>query len=384
MTVCARLPRGDALESSGPGRKALPVMAATNDGTVPIRQPLWRRLRLSLRMWILVVGLVGVVIGTQYRRESIEPKNVASLAHVARLDKNDIWQIAWSRKRDRMAIVGWEKPVEIRDAVSLSLVETIGDGKKIIHFAFSPDEDIVAYSENDRSHTAKVLNRRTGETVTVDTGSDQPDVVFSADGSLLATGGYARAVLLWSVADGQFVRQFDVGPAIGGLTPEFSPDGRVLAVGHRNSTTFLFETATGKLLCVLPKTMSQEIQFNPEGNTLAVAYVDGSIALWRVPDGALLAERKTQAEELYTVDWSPDGRLLATAGLKGKITLWDPRDLSLIRELAAPEWVVRVKFTPDGLNLHYAGGVAASGGKRHLGVLGIEGSLYSLLNRPRQ
>src|SRR5262249_17291543 len=113
-------------------------------------------------------------------------------------------------------------------------------------------------------------------------------------------------------------------------------------------------------------------------------YVDGSVALWRVWDGKLLVERKTQAEELYALDWSPDGRLLATAGRNGKITLWNPRDLSIVRELAGPEWIVRIKFTPDGLSLHYAGGATASGGKRHLGVLGVEGSLYSLLNRPRR
>jgi len=281
-----------------------------------------------------------------------------------------------------MGVIGWEKPVEVRDAVSLRLLETIGDDKKIIHFAFSPLEDVVAYSENDRSKSATILNRRTGETISVNAGGDQPDVVFNAQGTLLATGGYGTAVKIWSVADGQLVRQFDVGPAIGGLTPEFSPDGRVLAVGHRNSTTSLFETETGRLMCVLPKPMSQEIQFHPEGHTLAIAYVDGSIALWRVSDGKLIAERQTQADELYTVDWSPDGRLLATAGHKAKITFWDPRDLSVVRELSAPEWVVRVKFTPDGMNLHYAGGSAASGGKRHLGVLGVEGSLYSLLNRP--
>ncbi len=254
-------------------------MATTNDGGVAVRRPWWGRFRLSFRMWMLVIGAVGVLVGTQYRRESISPRNVASLAAVAKLDKNDIYRIAWSRKRDRMGVIGWQTPVEVRDAVSLRLVETIGDQKKIIHFAFCPKDDIVAYSENDQSRTAKILDRGTGETVTVDAGGDQPDVVFSAGGSLLATGGYAAAVRLWSVPDGQFVRQFDVGPAIGGLTPEFSPDGRVLAVGHRNSTTFLFETATGRLLNVLPKAMSQEIQFHPEGHTLAIAYVDGSIAL---------------------------------------------------------------------------------------------------------
>ena len=145
-------------------------MGAMSDDAVPIPRPWRRRLRLSLRMWILVVGLVGVVVGTQYRRESISPKNVASLAPVAKLDKNDIYNIAWSRKRDRMAVVVWQKPVEIRDAVSLRLLETIGDGKKIIHFALSPDEDLVAYSENDRSRTAKILHRGTGETITVDAG----------------------------------------------------------------------------------------------------------------------------------------------------------------------------------------------------------------------
>ena len=120
--------------------------------------------------------------------------------------------------------------------------------------------------------------------------------------------------------------------------------------------------------------MSQELQFHPKGHILAVVYVDGSVALWSVPGGTLLGERKTQAEELYTVDWSPDGGVLATAGLKGKITLWDPRDLSIIRELDAPEWVIRVRFSPDGLNLHYAGGV---------GIVAVSGMLEFLALRGR-
>jgi WD40 repeat protein len=333
-------------------------------------------------MWILLVGVVGVVVGIQSRREFITPANVASLAPVATLAKNDIWQIAWSRDRERMAVVGWEKPVEVRDPVSLKLLETIGDKKKIIHFAFSPKEDVVAYSENDQSKTAIVLDRRSGKEIVLDAGGDQPDVVFSPDGSSIVTGGYGSAVKLWSLPEGRFLRQFYVGPEVGGLTPEFSPDGHLLAVGNRNSTTSIFETTTGKLLAVLPKGMSQELQFHPDGHTLAVVYVDGSVALWSIPDGKVLTVRKTQAEELYAVDWSPDGKLLATAGRKAKITIWDPRDLSVIRELAAPEWVVRIKFSPDGLNLCYAGGVGSVGGKRQLGVFGIEGSLYSLLNRP--
>ena len=313
--------------------------------------------------------------GDAHHRAVITPHNVASLVPIARLDKDDIWRIAWSPARDRMGLVGWEAPVEVRGVVSLALHETIGEGKKIIHFAFSPKRGVFAYSENDRSRTAAIFVRAPVGTIRVDAGNDQPDVVFSPDGNLLATGGYGTAVRLWRVEDGRLAKTFDAGPTAGGLTPAFSPDGRLLAIGNRNSTTGIFDVMDGHLLVSLPKRMSHQLEFRPDGRTLAVVYVDGSVALWKVADGSLIAERKARAEELYTVDWSPDGSLLATAGREGTITIWDPRDLSVLRELLAPEWVIQVKFTSEGANLHWAGGERRHGGKRGLEILGIKGSL---------
>ncbi len=358
------------------------TMSGNQKTTAVGRRPTRFRLHISLRVLMVLVALVGAIFAVTYRRTAITPRNVVSLAPIARLDKNDIWQIAWSPERDRMGVVGWEAPVEVRDAVSLAPLKTIGDGEKIIHFAFGPRGGVVAYSENDGSKTAVILDPETGKTVRVDAGGDQPDVVFSLDGKWLTTSGYGTSVRLWQVEDGRLIRTFDAGPVTGGLTPAFSPDGRLLAIGNRNATTGIFDVTTGDLLFDLPKKMSQELQFSPDGKTLAVVYVDASVALWQVADGSLIAERKTPAEELYTVDWSPDGSLLATAGLKGKITIWDPRDLSVLRELPAPEWVISVKFTPDGLNLHTAGGAQMVGGKRRLEILGIEGALFTLLHRP--
>ena len=329
----------------------------------------WRGgFRISLRVWMILVGVIGAGFGLLYRREVLTSRNVASLVPVAQLEKSDIWEIAWSRDRERLAVVGWEKPVEVRDPVSLKLRETIGAGKKIIHFAFSPRGNVVSYSENDGSKSAIILDRDTGQATVVDAATDQPGVTFNQDGSFLATGGYGTRVRLWSVADGALLQEFDVGTTAGGLTAEFSPDGQRLAVGNRNAETVIFETATARPLQVLPKTCTQGLQFHPAGHTLAVAYVDGSLALWRVADGRLMQTRATSAEELYSVDWSPDGSLLATAGLKGKLTIWDPRDLTILREMDAPHWVIRVRFSPDGLNLHYAGGDQGITAARHLGV----------------
>src|SRR5690606_27107747 len=111
------------------------------------------------------------------------------------------------------------------------------------------------------------------------------------------------------------------------LWPVFSPDGKTLAVGNRNHETRLFETATGKLLFILPKKMSQQLAFSPDGKTLAVGYVNGGVALWSVATGNLLRESGAAVEEVYTVAWSPKGDVLATAGLSGKIVLWEPTKL---------------------------------------------------------
>src|SRR5262249_53691034 len=133
-------------------------------------------------------------------------------------------------------------------------------------------------------------------------------------------------------------------------------DGTLMGVGHRNAVTRVFEVATGKLLHTLPRTMSQELQFSPDGRTLAVGYVDGTVALWDPIKGTLLRSAEAGVKEVYTLDWSRAGDVLATAGREGKIRLWRARDLGLLKELDAPEWVIQVRFSPDGTRLLSAGG----------------------------
>jgi WD40 repeat protein len=358
-------------------------MSELPDAAIVSKKKRWRlQFALSVRGMMLLIAVIAVILATQYHRTVITPKTAAKLTTVARLDKDEIYSIVWSPDRGQMAVIAWEKPVEIRDPVGLRLIETIGAGKKIIHFAFSPNKRIVAYTENFKPPV--ILDRETQKTITPPIKDQQADVVFSPDGKLLATGGYSTQAQLWRVSDGQHMQSFVTGPTQGGLRPEFSPDGRILAVGNRNSTTTLFDVATGELLHTLPKRETQGLQFDPTGKTLAVTYCDGSIGLWNVADGKLILKKKTTAEELYTLDWSPNGEVLVTAGHHGKITLWNPSDLSIIREIDAPDWVIRVKFSPDGLSLHFAAGDGKSGGKRWLEVMGIEGSLFSLLNRPRK
>jgi WD40 repeat protein len=305
----------------------------------------------------------------QGERRKITVGNAGEVRELKEIGKEEAWRIVRRPDGAQVAFVRWEAPVEVVSVDGLQAVRTIGDGKRIIHFAFSRDRDVVAYCENNT--TVEILNLRTNKAIEFETGDHQPGMQFSPDGKMLATGGAGTHARIWSTATGQLLRSLDMGAVPAGLTVEFSPDGRMLAVGSRNADTRIFEVSTGQLRLTLDKPITQELKFHPTGKTLAVAYVDGSIGLWNVADGKLLHMVQTSAKEVYTLDWSPDGEILASAGRESKITLWRAKDLSILKELDGPEWVCSVAFSPDGTRLLTAGGVPLKDKERKIQVWGL-------------
>src|SRR5262249_47633028 len=154
---------------------------------------------------------------------------------------------------------------------------------------------------------------------------------------------------------GKPLMEFALGPGDGALTPAFSPDGKVLAVGNRNSTTGLFDVASGKLLYKLRQASSHDLRFDPSGKTLAIVYVSGQLVLWEVETGKPQKSVQAWADELYTVDWTPDGKMLVTGGYNSPLTLWNASDLSIVAEFESPEWIMSARFSPDGTKLIFSG-----------------------------
>ena len=130
-------------------------------------------------------------------------------------------------------------------------------------------------------------------------GDIKPTLKFSPDGKLLASKDGSN-VRLWDVTVGKQIYQLSAngvnpqialvpapGPAPGGIgngpwpgRPDnlaFTPDGRVLAVGHAGSGAMskssvrLWETLTGKLIREIPTAASVlAMAFSPDGKTLAL------------------------------------------------------------------------------------------------------------------
>jgi len=327
-----------------------------------------RLFRFRLATLLVAITVIAAWLAWKFNREPISAANVSQLRKFSEIPCAEIYELIYSEDRSRVAFVAWEKPVEVREAITLWPVRTIGANRKLIDFAFSPDQRRVAFCENGTR--AEILTLSSNQHVVLETGDPQPDVVFSPDGKLLATGGYTTEAKLWSVESGKLVHKLDCGPNEGGLRPVFSPDGQTIAVGNRNSVTNVFDVATGKRRLILPKRMTQELAFHPSGRVLAIAYVDGSIGLWEIATRNLVAEQQKVAEEIYTLDWSPDGKLLASAGLNGDICVWDEH-LELLHSISGPEWVISVKFSPDGTRLITAGGSQTAGGQRSVTVWGV-------------
>src|SRR5262245_39826648 len=258
-----------------------------------------RLFRFRLLTLLIAMSLIAAWLAYTFHREPISRDNLVELRALQEIPR-DIFKVVYSPNRRRAAFVAWEKPVDVREAVTLWPVQTIGESKKIIDFAFGPDSRRVAYCENT-SHV-EVLNLKTGEAMTLETGNRQPASAFSPDGLRLATSGYGTQAQIWDLRTGDRFLALDAGPVEGGLRTVFSPDGRTIAVGNRNSVTRLFDAATGRMLHELAKTSTQELAFDPSGARLAVAYVDGSIGLWDVTSGQLLATQASGCEEVYTLD----------------------------------------------------------------------------------
>jgi len=283
---------------------------------------------------------------------TISRNNAGDLTRVGRIN-GFAFRLAWNHDGSQLALLDFLKKVELYSFPDAKLLRTMEEGSRPEDFEFGKSETQVAIGRAGTG--AVIVNLEKGDEVSITQDANAYPLEFSPDGSMLVVGGYGTKAKLWSIPERKLIREFSLQGGQGGLTPVFSPDGTLLAIGNRNSTTHIFETATGRVLHVLPHNMSHQLKFNPKGDVLAVVYVDGNLILWDVKTGAMKKQVQAFANELYTVDWSLDGTLLATAGYHTPITLWNADDLSIVNELESTEWIFDVKFSRDGRRLVTAG-----------------------------
>ena len=230
--------------------------------------------------------------------------------------------------------------------------------ESLVHsVAFSVDGTLAAGLDNGQVALWEV---ETGERIATLRHADRgriTSVVFSADGTGLASGSWDQVIKLWDVETRREVGTWEVPWEFNALLPisvAFSPDGSTLASGFQDRTVRLWDVETQTEVATLKGHTDRviSVSFSPDGGLLASAgdWDDRTVRLWDVATQAQVATLTGHTSEVYSVAFSPpDGATLASGSWDRTVRLWDVathEELATFKEHMGP--VTSVTFSRDG------------------------------------
>jgi WD40 repeat protein len=190
-------------------------------------------------------------------------------------------------------------------------------------------------------------------------------VLFSPDGKTVVSTNRDRTVTLWDVESAKPVETLR-GHSNFVQQPAFSPDGEMLYTVSHDGTAIAWDL-TGERGLARPFTFTHGGQFSPsgydghpgefspDGRLIAVGLKEQGIQLWDARELTPVGDTLLDTDgEVKTLAFSPDGRTLAAATPAGSLTLWDVGSRSRLQgPLSAGSGflLVGVGFTQDGATL---------------------------------
>ncbi|MBW4657096.1 MAG: caspase family protein [Drouetiella hepatica Uher 2000/2452] len=254
------------------------------------------------------------------------------------------------------ALAGWDGTIRVWDQDKLQLIKSWeGHKTSISALVYSPDGSLLASGGDDP--TIKLWDAKTGELVRSLIGHKARinSLGFSPIDNLVISGSDDQTLKLWNLTDGRMISSFSTAPD-SASSVAFSPDGRILAIGGYSNTVKLWridgtllQTLTGHSLAVTA------IAFSPDGNTLASASWDNTIKLWRVQDGTLLQTLTGHQNGVTSLAYSPDSATLASGGADHALKLWNAETGALIKTLIGQsDPVLSLSFSADGKTIFSA------------------------------
>jgi WD40 repeat protein len=176
-------------------------------------------------------------------------------------------------------------------------------------------------------------------------------VAFSPNGRLLASGSRDTTIKLWDIASGTLRRTLSGQKAsIKGIA--FSPDGKLLASTGDNTIRF-WDVTAGVARRIIRRSEPTEstigIAFSPDGKTIASSgEADQTVKLWDVGSGKLNRTLAADKREAYSIAFSPDGKFLAAGYYASAAILWNVTTGKIERTFSESASVKSVAFSTDG------------------------------------
>jgi WD40 repeat protein len=180
---------------------------------------------------------------------------------------------------------------------------------------------------------------------------------LSLDGTRLLTNLSDSTALLWAVK-GEKALFLAALQGADWLNAVFSPDGRRIAAGTLNGTTYIWQARTGRRLATLrnqgsdPEAEVDSVTFSADSKLILTTSYDDVVRVWDATSRRLLVTLNGHSSTVGTVNdaqFSPDGAAVLTASDDHTVRLWDAhtgREEMVLRGHTGP--VYRAVFSPDG------------------------------------
>jgi WD40 repeat protein/3',5'-cyclic AMP phosphodiesterase CpdA len=247
--------------------------------------------------------------------------------------------------------VGRGRRVELFDRARNQVVGLLtGHTGVVTAVVFSPDGTLIATASDD--HTARIWDPTTGNHHTTLTGhTDAANAVaFSPDGTLVATASADNTVRIWDPISGHHHITL-TGHDSAVTAVEISPDGMLLATTSRDRTVRIWDLITGNhhITLIGHDHWVTAVAFSPDGTLVATASLDRTVRIWDPTTGNHHTTLTGHDSYVTAVRFSPDGTLLATASADHTARIWDPTTGNHHTTLTGhTDAVNAVAFSPDG------------------------------------
>ena len=166
----------------------------------------------------------------------------------------------------------------------------------------------------------------------------------------------------------------------------FSPDGRLLAIGHDDGSLSLRDPLHPERVLARVtghEEIIQSVAFSRDGQRLVSASEDGTARRWLVQPLAAEGEPLRGHEgAVYSAAFSPDGKRIVTGGADGTVRLWDAAS-GRLQVQAKPQTmgsIFGVAFHPDGSAV--AAVTSAHGASKTGSLLVLDPSTLALKGAP--